>query len=80
MKKVTTRKSPSPIRPSWQTGPCRPLSGAWKRWLAECFIRSIDGVSRKDALEILALAHTMVPQRGRILWDWSTDAKHRHPH
>jgi hypothetical protein len=72
--------SASPIRPIWWDRPARPLSKSWKRWIAENFIRSMDGCHHKDALDVLTLTRTMVPRRGRVRYDWSKDAeKRQHP-
>jgi hypothetical protein len=59
--------------------PVRPLSAKWKRWTARNFIRLMDRLTRKDALEILGITRKMVPRRGHVQYDWSRDDEWRHP-
>jgi hypothetical protein len=39
----------------------------------------LDRLTRKEALEILALTREMIPRRGRVKADWSRDEERRHP-
>jgi hypothetical protein len=55
------------------------MSKKWKCWCAEGFIRMVDGCRRRDALETLTITRDMLPRRGRIKYDWSTDDQWRHP-
>jgi hypothetical protein len=79
MKKAKPKQTEEPIRPIWWDRPAGPMSKKWKRWCAEGFIRTLDGCRRRDALEILAMTREMLPRRGRVKYDWSTDAERRHP-
>ena len=51
----------------------------WKRWTAWNFIRVMDRLTRREAIQILGMTREMLPRRGRVQYDWSTDDERRHP-
>jgi hypothetical protein len=79
MRKAKPKQTKEPIRPIWWDRPARPMSKKWKCWCAEGFIRMVDGCRRRDALETLTITRDMLPRRGRVKYDWSTDDQWRHP-
>jgi hypothetical protein len=70
--KKGTRKQPYARVP-------RRLNKKWKLWTAMSFIRVLDSLTRKEALEILTMTRERLPRRGRVQYDWSTDDQWKHP-
>jgi hypothetical protein len=70
--KKATRKPPYARVP-------RRLRKSTKQAAAKIFIEMLDRLTRKEALEILALTREMIPRRGRVKADWPRDDERRHP-
>jgi hypothetical protein len=78
MKKAKPKQTGTAVRP-WRRPPPRRLTKKWARWVAMSFIRVMDRKTRKEALQILGMTRKMIPQRGRVQYDWSKDDEWRHP-
>lgn len=57
----------------------RRLTKKWLRWTAWSFIRVMDRMIRREALEVLDMTRKLLPARGRVQYDWSTDDERRQP-
>jgi hypothetical protein len=64
VQKAKPKQPEEPVRPIWRDRPARPLSKKWARWTAWCFIRIMDRMTRKEALEVLAMTRKMLPAAG----------------
>jgi len=78
MKKAKPKQTEMSERP-WKRPPPHRLTKKEARWVAWSFMRVMDRMTRKEALEVLGMTREMLPRRGRVQYDWATDAERRHP-